>query len=665
MPAIASGQSQNITIQAGEVLNFDALGAGSAVIANGQEAGTAYNIGTSAVAIGPFTSSRTISVSVSSSISYFIGAAQIDIIATRTPPDNSPTLSGASAGAVQDAALVGAVSRYAYAVLVPGQADSQFDDISGNGRDLLVEPANTAAFSNAGYMSTTTATRGGLVIPASRVAWNPAKEFLIFHVTAKLTLGTGFVLASFAYSGLTTGLQIEVTAGGKIQIAPRNTGGDKNKTAVSRLGVTAGVDVAVTVMFDPLTGSLYLYRDGALSNSYVGNNYPGGVNALPDANTVAMVSLGGSSGAASGTTAQQYKAVHIYKGAGALPNSCGSIARAMAANPLRVVPESMFVPFSERFLLGIGPGQSNEAGGQGGASDYYAVNSGDGGPLVDGVSVLGGTNYNYNTAWPALAGAVGRRKKWMDVLNFARGTTGLVSTWVGCLRAYVASPAMLVTPGSYVLSSNGRVYKAIGTLGNVYTLNTDPSNGVGSSGLSSWTDLGLARARDVDGYVYPPTDAYFDPNGILAVERTELLNRPGYSKKAHLISIGQTDTTTLSTRQQYSLAIQYVAQFFTSVGIHTFVGMTSTSTGSDARFTSDLRPGRLDALAALAGNPLVHDGGDIAALGILPNETNAQPAAMLTTPALLNNGGVFVHFNAAAQKLTVPIRDAALAAAGF
>lgn len=112
MPAIASGQSQNITIQAGEVLNFDALGAGSAVIANGQEAGTAYNIGTTAVAIGPFTSSRTISVSVSSAISYFIGAAQIDIVATRTPPDNSPTLSGASADAVRDTTGTGGGSSY-------------------------------------------------------------------------------------------------------------------------------------------------------------------------------------------------------------------------------------------------------------------------------------------------------------------------------------------------------------------------------------------------------------------------------------------------------------------------------------------------------------------------------------------------------------------------
>lgn len=100
MPSISAATSQNITIPAGQVLHFDPAGAGTAVISSGQEAGTSYNIGTSAVAIGPFSSDRVVSASASSAISYYIGAAQIDIVATRTAPDNTPTITGDGAAAV-------------------------------------------------------------------------------------------------------------------------------------------------------------------------------------------------------------------------------------------------------------------------------------------------------------------------------------------------------------------------------------------------------------------------------------------------------------------------------------------------------------------------------------------------------------------------------------
>lgn len=100
MPTITAGASQNITLPAGQTISFDPSGSGNAVIANGQEAGTGYQLGGAQVVIGPFTTARTISVAPASNVGYFIGAAAIDVTATRTAPGFDPSLYGDPAAAV-------------------------------------------------------------------------------------------------------------------------------------------------------------------------------------------------------------------------------------------------------------------------------------------------------------------------------------------------------------------------------------------------------------------------------------------------------------------------------------------------------------------------------------------------------------------------------------
>jgi len=469
---------------------------------------------------------------------------------------------------------------------------------------------------------------------------------------------------SLSYAQSSTGFAVELTPTGFLQVVPRVAGEDRRRTPISRLKFTpSGEQVRLTIAFDPETGSTYLYREGELSNAFISNNTPG----TPDAfvgKTQGALRIGGAGGTTSGTMAGRFTAFHLYKGTGRLPVRLGSIVQKLIATPAQVVPVALFEPPKERILLAIGPAQSNEGGPGGGIGLHYAVNSGDGAPLTDGLNATGG--FSFNSPWPHLAALLGSRRKWLDVLNFSVGTTSLADVWVGRLRTY--RPSMLVVPGSYILAVDGHVYKAVAPLGKargLFQLQQDPSRGPGDSGLIELKDMGPARAQDVDGAVYGPGDVLFDPNRLLAVQRETVLTRPGYDRKAVLVSIGQTDVSVQTTRVQYSAAMQGVARYFSSAGIHVFLGMTSTSPNSDAWFTRHLRPGRLDALKALAGNPLVHDGGDVAALGILRKEASAQPAAMESSPALLNNGGTFVHFNAAAQKVRAEVHGIALESAGF
>lgn len=73
MPIIAAGKTVNIPLQAGQDLLFDAVGQGQAVVADGQASGTSYTLGASPVRIGPFRSTRTISITAALPLSYSAG----------------------------------------------------------------------------------------------------------------------------------------------------------------------------------------------------------------------------------------------------------------------------------------------------------------------------------------------------------------------------------------------------------------------------------------------------------------------------------------------------------------------------------------------------------------------------------------------------------------
>lgn len=301
-----------------------------------------------------------------------------------------------------------------------------------------------------------------------------------------------------------------------------------------------------------------------------------------------------------------------------------------------------------KILAVVAPGQSNEAGP---GPTSVIPRTAYGSPCVDPIAPSNG----YNTWWPRLVDLMAKRGHSVDVYNAARGATSLCDVWVGRCRAYSAS--MVVAHGSYVLDG-GNVYKAVGAIGSLYTLNVAPSVGVGASGLSSWTNLGAATAEDIAGAVYAEGSARFDPNGLLAAVIAGTQSRPGYDRKIACISIGQTDKTLSSTRAQYAAALVATANYYTARGYEVAIGFTiyGATSGLDAWYSDQLLPGRADALAQLAGNPSVFEGANLReALGVLP----VSPTSGIGLQADQLHGNQACMFSAATAW------DAAMQAAGY
>lgn len=275
-------------------------------------------------------------------------------------------------------------------------------------------------------------------------------------------------------------------------------------------------------------------------------------------------------------------------------------------------------------------GQSNEQG----ANVIGQINRsmGYGAPTLDPILPQGG----YGSPWSSAAQKAGELGHWLAFRNHARGATGLCDTWVGIAKNYVF--AMTVSHGTYIISG-GILYKAIGAIGSAYTLNVAPASGVGTSGLTSWTNLGAVTAEDTDGRVYAFGSPRFDPNGLIAGMVADLNAGVGYDIKGALVSIGQGDKTFGSTRAQYATAMVNVANYFASLGIYTYLGMTNygATAGLDTYMTGTLQPARQDALNALADNPFVKAGYDArAGLGVLPTNPQTSIAGLLADNIHMN-----------------------------
>lgn len=179
------------------------------------------------------------------------------------------------------------------------------------------------------------------------------------------------------------------------------------------------------------------------------------------------------------------------------------------------------------------------------------------------------------------------------------------------------------------------------------------------------------RYFEVPGYVYSNTDGTgrYDPNGRIATGLNLLNNAPGYSTKGVYVEFSEGDSTIKVTAAMFKQALVNHAAHVTGLGYRMRIGMSFQNSGN-ATWLPNLRTGRTNALAALATNSLVDAGADLSQLnwgtaaapniGTIPlNETNAQPAATLPTPAFVNNGGSFLHGNATAQVVASIARAAA------
>lgn len=573
-------------------------------------------------------------------------------------------------------------NRYCFMCIPGAETSNYWGDISGRGNHLYPDLATVAPFATAGYFSTEAGTAKGASIDTKLFSWNPARESLLLSfILKKAAPGSTETILSVGCSPTVgaspryDGFYVSHRTSGALRAVPMLDGTAVAGTSDSTLSFsdTTPQDRLVTIAYDAKTGVWYIWRDGVLSNKWdAQKTAPGSATAYPDANIGYPLRVGGYAGTFGTTVATTgIRALQLYKFSGTLPSSLGGIIRRLVSNPAAVVPVEFFQfpPFRSRVTI---VGQSNEQGP--GPTSWFNRNNGWGAPLVDLVSPSGG----YNSPWPLLSELVGRRGRWLDVGNTAIGTTGLADMWVGRCRLW--SSGQVWQTGSFALSpANGHIYKAstgsvtISGTGQItnsslpVTSVNDPSVG-GDAGLT-WTDLGVAGTRDTDGRVYASTDTgRWDPNGLVA-NAAAFANKasfPGYDAYGVLVSIGQGDKALGVQRSTYRDAMVNLATYFTGLGLHTFLGMTcyGNTSGLVSWIDTHLNPGRLDALALLSGNALVHAGGDVATyLGTLPTGTATNAGTVSESfPAMLADQ---LHINPPAKAIAVRAWDAALKAAGW
>lgn len=303
-----------------------------------------------------------------------------------------------------------------------------------------------------------------------------------------------------------------------------------------------------------------------------------------------------------------------------------------------------------RYLCGLIGCQSNERG-SGPAGSASRV-GGVGAPYADPAT---------RGWWPSAIESAGRRGVWLSVSNTAAGSTSLVESWVGRVRAWQSG--QVYTVGGYTIQG-GNVFKK--TSASVQTSTTAPAAGTGADGIT-WALARAVTVADTDGAIYAFGDALYDPLGLIAAGLTPIVGKPGYDGIGVYTLIGQTDHTVAATRTQYGQALINLAAHVTGLGFTHWIGMTCSMSGADqptidareATFTNVLLPGRLDALAALAGNPLVKQGANLrASLGLL------TASAVDTTLNAVNNSD-YLHMTSATYDQAGPYVDASLAAGGW
>lgn len=301
-------------------------------------------------------------------------------------------------------------------------------------------------------------------------------------------------------------------------------------------------------------------------------------------------------------------------------------------------------------------GQSNEAG----SGVTPNVNVGFGAPLRD--PVLPGGTTGKRSMWPYLAQLLGKRGVWAHFHNTAVGSTSIAESWCGHCRTWQSG--MKVIAGSYALSG-GKLWRVKDDgSANLYTCTVAPAGTADVTTADAptnipWAYLGTPGVKDVDGYVYAEGDANFNPRGLFTPVATGLSAATGYDEKWAFISLGQADASASNPRAVYKQGLINAANYALNHGADkVFVGFTvySGGAGHDAWYSSDLIPGRQDALDSLVGTAKVKAGANLrASLGVLP----INPA--LPTPGLQSD---FAHMNDPAYDLASEAWRDALIAAG-
>lgn len=542
-----------------------------------------------------------------------------------------------------------------------------FRDFTDCGSNLSALTALVNPHANAGYITTEAISGGIVTLPAKKFNFDLAKDSFMFSMLvnmaspgantnlagniASLTDGYGFYL-----SGRVGGVVAPVfnAAGGNWSVA---TG---YPTSVLGQALDA-TDHTVTIAYDAPSRSVYYWLDGVLRACFTNVIRPGVASR-----STYPLGLGASAGL-TGMPGAACKYANIkarvWENSG-LPLNIGAVVRTAAVygKDMRYLSD-IYPPAAPECLSAIAwVGQSNEFG----ATNWPDASGALGAPTRDTLAASGVTSINAPVAGsmhPQIASLGGRRGMWRSTFNTANGATSITQFWCGQFVSWAA--AARYSKGAYCIAS-GRIYKLTSSTSsespNVAVVGagpvTWPTSGTVVDGEATWTFVRNATAADVVGTVLTMDNPLFDPNGALAVIKTnfDLLPAVYDGRKFVCISIGQGDKTVGSTRAQYAAAIQNATSYLLAQGYKVLIGFTCSgvTTGLDAWLSGVGKPGYQDALAYFANNNRVFPGADLyTSLG--PLTVNADGIGLLSDQ---------VHMNRHTTPLAASYWDAALADAG-
>lgn len=228
-------------------------------------------------------------------------------------------------------------SRYKF--FIPGQqfigSGAIAKDKSTNAADaaFMASLTDGAGWANPGYFTTGAGSNLGLSIPASKVLFNLATQSIIFScrvkkagpVASEAIMGCGDPSTSQGFY-----LSMRAASGSVSKVRPvlHTSGGVVSGLAdsVATFGEAAATDHVITLAIDGLTKGVYLYCDGALSNTYAA--------AFTGGTTVTTAFAFGASNTSAGTTvAGQFSGAHFLVMTGGLPMNIGVLAQKLAATP--------------------------------------------------------------------------------------------------------------------------------------------------------------------------------------------------------------------------------------------------------------------------------------------------------------------------------------------
>lgn len=390
---------------------------------------------------------------------------------------------------------------------------------AGNTTDADVNNTERGALSVLGGAAGA-GTAKALCYPPSELQWNfatGASFFMQMRVKTP-TIITGAHLVGNCANGTRNGLIVQHGAGNLVSLGIR-CGASGVQLAASSDTVAADTWFNVTVWFDGATHLMNAWLDGKLQPNWTNKLFSAdgtGYTTVDAATPVSFVL--GNSGDTTFPNARVSNAVRfaalrvaIFPAGFTLQNA-PQLDWDFNRNPNRIVTDDDIQTGPKLAILtGL---QSNELGSAVSAAGTAVHISAMRGFPFEAAGKTG--------PFHVLAQLLGDEGYCVRVRNTAVGGAGILATWNGYIRNWVANTTGF-QPGSWCLPpvANGYKYKAEGTPGVSQQTSAGPvawptvAGQQVVDGAVTWTCY-AADAKDVAGYVYQAGDSGYDPRGYIA-----------------------------------------------------------------------------------------------------------------------------------------------------